>query len=737
MVHPDPTAPNPLTEPGAAAALVRAMPGDVVVLDDRGKVLEISDRGARLFASPRDRLIGTPLHLLLHPSEASTAARMLRNAVTTSGEHRQLVRIAREDGRDVRMMAHTTSVELTPGTTSFTVRFSRLDAPTPTAIDASITEWQLQVHDAVSNAAPPERSYDMIVRFLEQHLGAAVFIAEYGSSEGRWFLRLAGAPSHSGITGSQVRTERPVAELNRLQFQAVDEAAPEAVRTLSSLIVQEVERYGTHASPTIWSQRFRSTFDSRPSGWILVAIPTATTPPPEALELMRLAAHLCGVVAVQNRDDQWFTNQTLFDPLTGLAKRSLLVDRAEQAHQHFQEDSTPAAAIFVEVLEFHIVNSAFGHQIGDDVLTECADRIRRIVPDTDTVARFSGDEFAVLTHIEDPVALGERIFNALGEAFSVSESDVVHLQSRIGVARQMPDDAPDDLLRNAQTALMWSNQPGGSTVTVYDPALRKRSMEQMALRGDLRTAVRRGELRVHFQPKISISTGRIAGAEALLRWHHPTHGLLRPDRFIALAEESGIIVDIGAWVLREAIRQAATWRDRGVVDDQFLIAVNMSAIQLWSDTFASTVEAVLSEFNWTPKRLSLELTETLLVSNFEELLQALSDLKGMGVLLAADDFGTGYSALSYLDKLPLDVLKVDKGFVAALGPDGTGSVVASGVVSMARQLGLRTCAEGVENTDQLHGLRVLGCDWAQGYHIAKPLPADEFAALAVSGGIWI
>jgi EAL domain-containing protein (putative c-di-GMP-specific phosphodiesterase class I) len=291
------------------------------------------------------------------------------------------------------------------------------------------------------------------------------------------------------------------------------------------------------------------------------------------------------------------------------------------------------------------------------------------------------------------------------------------------------------LLQQADTAMFRAKDRGRDRLEVFDDDMRERATEHLRVDRELRMAVERAQLRLHYQPKIDMASGRIMGAEALLRWAHPERGMVTPSEFIGLAEETGLIVRIGAWVLDEAVRQATAWRQRGLLDT-FTVAVNLSPRQLMAPGLVTTVARALERYGWPPEQLILELTESILVDDSDTALGVLRQLKELGVLLAIDDFGTGYSSLGYLHRFPFDIVKVDRQFVTPLGADGEGSAVATAVMHMARALGLQTVAEGVESAEQLAGLRALGCDRAQGFYFAEAVPGPELTKLLLDSPSW-
>lgn len=712
-------------------ALMADFPSSAVVLDRDDRIAAHSKRASRLLRRSPDVLQRATLATFIVRDDREPLDALLQTARAQPGfAVSAQLRLARRGGADVRLTVQAQTIDAEP-LTDYTV--VRLDGVDIAAVDAhsDFVGAQLAVHELITAMAPAEQVYDAIARMVDSQLNATCCIAAYVGSDGAYRLAVESAPGNEPAMGRAIAVERPVADLSRRLFAVVtDDDTDDAAQLLRSL-----EHDGLASSPRMHHTITAST-DGRPLGAVLVVGSADTPVGTTARELLRIAARLAGLAIERDRDDRWLTQQTLFDPLTGLPRRSLVVDRAEQAFRVHQENGTPLSFIFLKLSEFHAINSAYGHLMGDEVLRSCTERLVGLIPDGDTIGRFAGEDFVVLTTCTNPVALAEQLLDALTVPLELSDGNEVHLQVRIGVASPGDDDTADSVLRNAHAAMQWSKQPAAQNVVMFERSMRTTGMERLRLRNDLRKCIGRGELIVHFQPKVSMRTGRISGAEALLRWQHAEHGLLRPDRFITIAEESDVMVDIGSWVLEKSVSDAARWRDQGLIGDDFLLAVNMSAVQLWSDSFFDNVRETLERHSWNPQALSLELTETQLVSDYDELLRSLVRVKDMGVLLAADDFGTGYSALSYLDKLPLDVLKVDKGFVARIGPDGSGSVVATGVISMAKQLGLRTCAEGVETADQLNGLRQLGCDWAQGYYIARPLPEGAFASLAAGEPTW-
>ncbi len=341
--------------------------------------------------------------------------------------------------------------------------------------------------------------------------------------------------------------------------------------------------------------------------------------------------------------------------------------------------------------------------------------------------------------LDDALSLARRIELALSDPFTIrplahTEYEL-HLAASIGVALARDGDGALEVLQHADAAMYQAKDKGRDRLEVFDDALQARATELLRVDRELRQAIERAELSLHYQPKVALGSGQIIGVEALLRWRHPERGLVLPSEFIGVAEETGLIVRIGQWVLEEAVHQARVWAD-GSTDQSLVVAVNLSARQLSSPGLVDLVSDVLDRNHWPAQHLTLELTESILIDDGDSTIGVLEDLKRLGVNLAIDDFGTGYSSLSYLHRFPVDIVKVDRAFVTPLHSDGEGSPVAAAVVHMARALGLIASAEGVEDADQLAGLRSLGCDWAQGFWFAEALPPDEITALLGSQPTW-
>jgi diguanylate cyclase (GGDEF)-like protein/PAS domain S-box-containing protein len=418
-------------------------------------------------------------------------------------------------------------------------------------------------------------------------------------------------------------------------------------------------------------------------------------------------------------------HQAFHDDLTGLANRALFADRL--THTLSRRSSTDeVAVIFLDLDDFKGVNDSLGHSAGDLLLTEITARINGLLRESTTAARLGGDEFAVLLDsVTDPgqaEAVAERLLVAIRRPIRLGETEIFPRAS-VGVAIGRPGDCTaEEMLRRADTAMYQAKGQGKDGVVTYTEDLANLALRRLELSADLRHAIDRGELQVHYQPTVRLKTGTVSGVEALARWNHPRYGAVSPVEFIPLAEETGVIIDIGRWVLNEACRQTARWQDE--LDGTPTVSVNVSGRQLQHPGLLEDVTAALANSGLAAEHLVLEITESVVLHETTELMDRLHALKALGIRLAIDDFGTGYNSLSYLQRLPIDILKVDRSFITGIG-DADGLALVTTILRLARDLRLETVAEGVEKPDQIHLLRELDCTLVQGFHYARPIAATD------------
>jgi diguanylate cyclase (GGDEF)-like protein/PAS domain S-box-containing protein len=423
------------------------------------------------------------------------------------------------------------------------------------------------------------------------------------------------------------------------------------------------------------------------------------------------------------------------DFLTGLPNRMLLNDRINQAIVLAPRHMKHVAVLFLDLDGFKHINDSLGHPVGDKLLQSVAERLVECVRGSDTVSRQGGDEFVVLLseveQSEDAAVTARRILAAVAEAHSIDQHDL-HVTASIGVSVYPGDGLNADvLIKNADIAMYQAKGNGRQNFQFFKPAMNVRAVERQFIEEGLRRALERREFSLHYQPKINLATGAITGAEALLRWTHPMRGPIDPADFIPVAEDCGLILPIGAWVLREACQQARTWMDAGL--PIMTMAVNVSAMEFRVENFLEGVLENLAQTNLNPRSLELELTESVLMKQAASAATILRSLRESGIRVTIDDFGTGYSSLSYLQQFPVDALKIDQSFIRQISRVGEDTTIVKAVIGMARGLKLRVIAEGVETLEELAFLRAYRCDEAQGYYFSRPVPAEQFATLLTNG----
>jgi diguanylate cyclase (GGDEF)-like protein len=430
-------------------------------------------------------------------------------------------------------------------------------------------------------------------------------------------------------------------------------------------------------------------------------------------------------------------HQALHDALTGLPNRVLFLDRVDLALARLKRRSSTLGVLYFDVDGFKAVNDSFGHGMGDELLVSVAKRVRSVLRPTDTLARLGGDEFTVLAedlaHPQDLVAIADRIGTAVAVPL---QGDAAHpsLTASIGIAVGGEESTPDSLVRDADAAMYLAKRAGGDRYEIFDGEMRRRTRRRSEREHALRRAVEQREFCVHYQPKVNVATGRIEAVEALVRWDSPDRGLLAPKQFIELAEETGIIVPLGAWVLVEALEQARRWRDAHPDRPPIAMAVNLSARQLAAPDLVDLVVSALRDTQTEPSMLCLEVTESVAMGRGQRGFAVLAALNQLGLRLAVDDFGTGYSSLSYLKSFPVDVLKIDRSFVTGLNHHPVNASIVAAVIALAHALDLTAVAEGVETEGELAELRRLECDLAQGYLLGRPKCAAEIErAIAAQG----
>jgi diguanylate cyclase (GGDEF)-like protein/PAS domain S-box-containing protein len=426
-------------------------------------------------------------------------------------------------------------------------------------------------------------------------------------------------------------------------------------------------------------------------------------------------------------------HQAFHDPLTGLANRALFVDRVKHALERANRESSRVAVLFFDLDDFKSINDSLGHNAGDELLVAMAARLSECLRPGDTFARLGGDEFAIFlenTSMSNATSVAYRLLEALSEPFKMGSRDVlVHATIGIEFAEATTTKA-DELLRNADVAMYVAKSKGKARYELFDPSMHTAALRRLEMKGELQQAIENEDFVLHYQPIVSLSEGALLGIEALVRWNHETRGLIPPVEFIPLAEESGLIVPLGRWVLREACRQANAWP---IKNPEISLSVNVSPRQFMHPGLVEDVAKALWDSHIDPSILTIEITESVLIHDTDAAIEKLSRLKDFGVRIAVDDFGTGYSSLGYLKRFPIDILKIDKSFIDGVGSSAEEAAIAHAIIKLGGSLGLEVVAEGIEEMEQVDALQSLRCERGQGFFFSKPVDAETMGEILAEG----
>ncbi len=439
--------------------------------------------------------------------------------------------------------------------------------------------------------------------------------------------------------------------------------------------------------------------------------------------------------------EQQLLHDALHDALTGLPNRALFIDRLEQQLKRSQrQDNYLFAVLFLDLDRFKVVNDSVGHLVGDKLLIEIARRLEKSIAPTDTVARLGGDEFTILleniSSKSEATLVAESIYQTLTFPFHIEGYELFTTAS-IGIALSSHGyDKPEDILRDADLTMYSAKEQGKARYEVFDYSLRDRALQRLELETDLRRALERGEFEVYYQPITSLSLGTLSGFEALARWNHPTKGSIKPVDFIPVCEETGLIVPLGNWLLKEACKAARSWQLKYAEHPAIKMSVNLSAQQFREPQLIKEVENILAETGLEGKFLKLEITESVLIDNLETVSEIILHLREQEIQFSIDDFGTGYSSLSYLHRFPVDTIKIDRSFVSQMQANGDNSAIVKAIVTLAHMLNMDIVAEGIETTSQLAQLKLLECEYGQGFFFSKPLCQKEAEAFIANSPRW-
>lgn len=598
---------------------------------------------------------------------------------------------------------------------------------------ALLTSHQAEILEGVARGVPLEQTLRTIASTVEDHfprLTCAISLLDAGGAT----LRTGAAPTLGarladaidGLPLGPSSGSAGTAAFRREPVYVDDIAHDELWAGLRDVALG-------HGITACWSTPIFGSDGHTVLGTLDVYARETRTPDTEHVQIFSLLAHLASIAIERKEFEDRLAHQSMHDPLTGLPNRLLFLDRLALAVARCRRAHTEVAVLFCDLDRFKNVNESGGHGAGDELLVTAARRLESLLRPGDSVARFGGDEFAILcedlpvsTAREDALDIANRVLASIAQPFVVRGSDTF-VSASVGIAIASGDERPDELLRDADAAMYSAKESGRARVMVFDDSMRARALARHATENALHRAIERGELRVFFQPVVSLRDGRCIGAEALVRWQHPERGLIAPAEFIPVAEETGLVVRLGQWVLEQAAREAAQWQIEH--EQPFLVSVNLSARQLAQADLAEHVAGVIARSGVRPANLCLEITESVLMDDAETALRVIEQVRALGVRLHIDDFGTGYSSLGYLKQFPVDGVKVDRSFVDGLGADPGDGAIVSAVIGLAHALDLDVVAEGVETQAQLAELIRLGCDDAQGYFFAPPQPAADLRQL--------
>jgi diguanylate cyclase (GGDEF)-like protein/PAS domain S-box-containing protein len=627
--------------------------------------------------------------------------------------------VAREGRRIARLTSHCAGIE-------------RLDAPqfAPVfpgdrplnllgeAIDGMIRRFQ---RDALA-----QRGRERKVRHREEQLAMAVA----GTRDGLWDWDLKTGRLHvsrtwMAIVGEKAEDTVDEPDLWRERIHPSDRAGFDG----------ELAKCAENGDAYFFSEHRIATPDDRLI-WVLARGLVSRDPHGTPI---RIVGTLTDITAQKEREDQ-LAREAMYDTLTGLANRFLFLDHLTMAVERAKRDDRYAfALLFFDLDRFKVINDGLGHLIGDKLLQGVADKIQRSVRATDTIgrcdrtiARLGGDEFVVLLDrvcdIRDAIRVAERMMEVLSKPFDL-EGHEIFVSTSIGIAIGRGDTTPEELLRNADTALYRAKAQGRGCYAVFDMQMGTQAKKRLRMETDLRRAIEREEFEIVYQPVVEMHQGRVAAVEALIRWHHPELGDIPPDEFIPVAEETGLILEVGHWVLETSCRQVRAWQQRRPDLRDLVVNVNIAVKELYHHSFVDEVVATLEETGLAPRHLRLDVTESALMRNTDVVIERLRALRDHGIQLSIDDFGTGYSSLSYLTRFPMDNVKIDISFIREMERSQESLQLVQTILAMAQNLNLSVTSEGIENEAQFQHLRSLQCEYGQGFLFAHPLSAPDFEDL--------
>jgi diguanylate cyclase (GGDEF)-like protein/PAS domain S-box-containing protein len=707
----------------------------ITIAEPSGRIVETVVSARAMLGYPIGWWTGKVGFEVLHPDDISRARQLWTELVAVPGNWVRTTLRARHNDGHYEQIEFTGTNLLDDPLINGIVITNRTVSPTRQA-EALLAD-EARIFELIARDEPLTAVFDEIVRMIEYHSGGATALFLMDADRPDVTVAAPGSAPPE-IVDAICRQVEIIRELDSIE-QTHDLLVIENFRTnpITAEGADYLEGLGFRSG---WGLPLVDNRTQKLSGFIATVVPEARRPTEHERKVVALANHLGALAIGRDRWQRELEEQAHLDSLTRLPNRSLIFQTLEAAMARSRANRTSVTVMVLDLDRFKYINDSLGHAAGDLLITQVADRLRSVLRSTDLVGRMSADEFVVIfgedAGLTEAELAATRFRQVMGDPFHLDTNEVF-LTASIGLATSTTgrEDA-DTLLRHADSAMFRAKELGRDRLVVYDERLRTRALDRLALDRDLRLALDRDQLVLHFQPEVSCATGAIVGAEALVRWEHPERGLIPPDGFIGVAEETGVIVPIGHWVLDEAVRQARAWTDAYPEHEAFSVSVNLSARQLINRSLVDTVAFVLTRYDWPPSHLTLELTESILIEDRDATLYVLNRLRMLGVRLAIDDFGTGFASLDYLHRLHVDMVKIDRSFITPLDEHGRNSPVATAMVHMAKAFDLVVTAEGVEDERQLQGVRALGCDTVQGFLFSRPLPAEDFELLLGRPAAW-